>query len=160
MIKQYFVFVLVLASFLAGAKEQTEKHAIASVLDKFHQAAANANADKYLNLLNDDAVFLGTDASERWTKPEFTKFVQPYFSQGKGWSYVSTQRNVSLLPTATVAFFDELLHHKIYGICRGTGVLTKTKQGWKISQYNLSLPIPNDIAVEVVESVKTYELHK
>lgn len=160
MIKQYFVFVLLLASFLAGAKEQTEKHAIASVLDKFHQAAANANADKYLNLLNDDAIFLGTDASERWTKPEFTKFVQPYFSQGKGWSYVSTQRNVSLLPTATVAFFDELLHHKIYGTCRGTGVLTKTKQGWKISQYNLSLPIPNDIAVEVVESVKTYELHK
>jgi len=160
MIKIYCVFILVLASFVSGAEEQTEKQAITSVLDQFHQAAANANADKYLNLLSDDAVFLGTDASERWTKTQFTSFVQPYFSQGKGWLYVSRQRNISLLPVARVAFFDELLHHNKYGTCRGTGVLIKTKQGWKISQYNLSLPIPNDIATAVVESVKTYELSK
>jgi len=158
--KKYFALILLLASFISGAKELTDKRAIASVLDQFHQAAANANADKYLNLLNDEAVFLGTDASERWTKSQFTKFVQPYFSQGKGWSYVSTQRNISLLTTTPVAFFDELLHHNKYGTCRGSGVLIKTKQGWKISQYNLSLPIPNDIAAEVVESVKSYELRK
>jgi ketosteroid isomerase-like protein len=160
MIKIYCVFILVLASFGAGAEEQTDKQAITSVLDQFHQAAANANADQYLSLLSDDAVFLGTDASERWTKIQFTKFVQPYFSQGKGWSYVSKQRNISLLPVTTVAFFDELLQHKKYGTCRGTGVLIKTKQGWKISQYNLSLPIPNDIITAVVGSVKTYELRK
>jgi ketosteroid isomerase-like protein len=158
--KIYYALLLVLASFITGAEEQTEQQAITSVLDQFHQAAANANADKYLNLLSDDAVFLGTDASERWTKTQFTKFVQPYFSQGKGWLYVSRQRNISLLPVATVAFFDELLQHKKYGTCRGTVVLIKTKQGWKISQYNLSLPIPNDIATAVVESVKTYELSK
>lgn len=152
--------MLVLISFMSGAQELTQKHAIATVLDQFHQAAANADTDKYLNLLNDEAVFLGTDASERWTKAQFTKFVQPYFSQGKGWLYVSKQRNISLLPTNTIAFFDELLHNNKYGTCRGSGVLIKTKQGWKISQYNLSIPIPNDITEEVVKAVKAYEQHK
>lgn len=160
MMKKYYTFIFLLASFISSAEQLTEKHAIASILDQFHQAAANANADKYLNLLSEDAVFLGTDASERWTKAQFTKFVQPYFSQGKGWSYTSKQRNISLLSINTVAFFDELLHHNKYGTCRGTGVLIKTQQGWKIAQYNLSLPIPNDIAAEVVKSVKVYELAK
>jgi len=145
---------------MSGAEEITEKQAVASILDQFHQAAADANADKYLGLLHNEAVFLGTDASERWTKEQFTQFVQPYFTQGKGWSYVSKQRNINLLTKNSIAFFDELLHNKHYGTCRGTGLLIKTNQGWKISQYSLSLPVPNDIAKDIVKVVKTYEMNK
>lgn len=157
---KYYVLIFLFASFMSGAEDITEKQAVSSILDQFHQAATDANADKYLNLLHDDAVFLGTDASERWTKEQFTTFVQPYFAQGKGWSYVSKQRNVSLLPINNIAFFDELLHNNNYGTCRGTGVLIKTKDGWKISQYNLSLPVPNDITKDVVKAIKTYEMRK
>ena len=67
------------------------------MLDVFHQAAANADAKVYLNSLTDDAIFLGTDANERWDKQQFTDFVLPYFNQEKGWLYVMKERNISLL---------------------------------------------------------------
>jgi ketosteroid isomerase-like protein len=123
-------------------------------LDAFHQAAAQADAKTYLNLLTPDSIFLGTDASERWTKAEFTAFVKPYFNKGKGWTYRSIERHVSLFSQGGMAFFDELLDNDKYGICRGSGILIKTDQGWKISQYNLSIPVPNAIAVDVVKQIK------
>ena len=39
------------------------------------------------------------------------------------------------------------------GLCRGSGVLTKEKTGWKIAQYNPSIPAPNDLANQVVKLV-------
>ncbi|MBZ0089190.1 MAG: nuclear transport factor 2 family protein, partial [Thermoanaerobaculia bacterium] len=41
-----------------------------------------------------------------------------------------------------------------YGACRGSGVLEKTATGWKIAQYNLSIPIPNDLAKELVTRIR------
>ena len=35
-----------------------------------------------------------------------------------------------------------------------TGVLVKRDGGWKITQYNLTIPIPNEIALEVVERIR------
>lgn len=152
----YLALMLVCLSFTAHASD--EEHLINKTLDKFHQAAAQANAQEYLNLLTEDAVFLGTDASERWTKEQFTAFVLPYFDQGKGWLYVAKERNISLLENDSIAFFDEILANKNYGLCRGTGVLIKTKQGWKISQYSLSIMIPNGVATTVVKQINNYEL--
>ena len=143
-----------LLNFTALANEQK---LIEKTLDDFHQAAANAEAKPYFNLLSDEAIFLGTDASERWTKAEFKAFVLPYFSKGRGWLYSPIQRNISLLGSNKVAFFDELLHSTTYGTCRGSGVLVKTQNGWKISQYNLSIPMPNGIAKALVKQIKTFE---
>jgi len=39
-------------------------------------------------------------------------------------------------------------------ICRGSGVLVNTDQGWKIKQYVLSMTVPND-DVEAVVKIKT-----
>lgn len=141
----------------AMAQKNSEEQAIQHVLNTFHQAAANAQAKQYLNLLSHDAIFLGTDASERWNKKQFTDFVLPYFSKGKGWLYVVKDRHISLLNNDSIAFFDEVLTNKNYGRCRGSGVLTKTAQGWKISQYSLSLLVPNGVSAQVVEKIKTYE---
>ena len=44
-----------------------------------------------------------------------------------------------------------------YGNCRGTGVLVKLDAGWKIAQYNLMFPIPNDIAKDVIKMIKEHE---
>jgi len=41
-----------------------------------------------------------------------------------------------------------------YGACRGTGVLQRHGDVWKIEQYNLALPIPDEIAPEVVARVR------
>jgi len=111
-------------------------------------------------LLDEQAVFLGTDGSERWTRKEFYDFVTPYFSKGRGWAYKSRQRNITLISTGIngeqLAFFDELLDNSNYGECRGTGVVRLTSQGWKILQYNLSIPIPNGISSKVVDDIEKY----
>ncbi len=111
-------------------------------------------------MLTDNAIFLGTDASERWTKTEFKLFVQPYFSQGKGWLYQVKQRNITLNSDGNSAFFDELLYNQNYGQCRGSGVLYKTPQGWKIAQYNLSVPLPNLLTKELVKQIKHFQQAK
>jgi len=134
-----------------------DKANINKVLNSFHQAAANAEEKAYFDSLSEDAIFLGTDASERWTKNEFKAFVVPYFSKGQGWLYTPIKRNINLIEKGQVAFFDELLLSESYGTCRGSGVLIKTKQGWKISQYNLSIPMPNGIAKALVKQIKIHE---
>jgi ketosteroid isomerase-like protein len=124
--------------------------AVSQTIDRFHLAAANANYDEYFKLFAEDAVFLGTDGNERWTKEEFKAYVNPHFSKGKGWLYQSTQRNISLVKGTDIAFFDELLFNNYYGECRGSGVLIKVDSQWKILQYNLSIPVPNDISANIV----------
>lgn len=142
-------------------KEQAEVQAIKETLNQFHQAAANANTDKYFQLLTDNAVFIGTDATERWTKQEFASFVKPYFSKGRGWLYTPVEQNINLLTELEglnkgleTAFFDEILHSESYGTCRGTGVLVKDGSGWKIAQYSLSIPMPNALAKDFVKTIK------
>jgi hypothetical protein len=36
-------------------------------------------------------------------------------------------------------------------ICRGSGVLVKTKEGWKVKQYVLSMTVPNALSDEVTK---------
>src|SRR5262249_51534798 len=127
--------------------------AVGAVLDGFHAAAAAADEEKYFAALAPDAVFLGTDATERWTKEEFRKFAHPYFAKGKAWTYKATSRWISFAPDRSVAWFDELLESPHLGKCRGSGVLVLHGGAWKIEQYNLSIPIPNALADSVVKRI-------
>jgi ketosteroid isomerase-like protein len=150
------LMIVGLLSFSAYANEEialTPHHNIEHVLKSFHAAAANADSQAYFNLLTADAVFLGTDATERWEKPAFKAFVEPYFSKGSGWTYTPTEQNISLSEDGETAFFDELLSNENYGQCRGSGMLRLTANGWKIVQYNLSIPLPNALAKEVVATI-------
>ena len=128
--------------------------AVGGVLDAFHAAAAAANEEKYFSLLTADAVFLGTDPTERWTREEFRKWAHPYFANGKGWTYKTTARWVSFAPDRRVAWFDEVLENASYGTCRGSGVLLLQPDGsWKIAQYNLSIPIPTALTEDIVMTI-------
>ncbi|SEL58874.1 SnoaL-like domain-containing protein [Colwellia chukchiensis] len=147
-----FILVCLLVSGLAKANTELDL-----LLDNFHQAAAEAHYERYMALLADDAIYLGTDSSERWTKSEFAAFVKPYFSQGRGWLYHTIERHITKSQVSDIAFFDELLENKNYGRCRGSGVLINTEHGWKILQYNLSIPIPNALARQVVKSIKSHQ---
>jgi|TARA_R110000868_G_scaffold300718_4_gene561167 hypothetical protein len=127
---------------------------ISLALDNFHQAASDANQQQYFDLLSDKAVFIGTDATERWDKNAFIAFAKPYFDKGKGWTYIPRNRHVTLAESGQVAWFDEMLDSQSYGECRGTGVLELTEKGWKISQYHLTIPLPNGLAKDVVKQIK------
>ncbi|WDE04713.1 nuclear transport factor 2 family protein [Thalassomonas viridans] len=146
--KILFLLVALLTSAFSYGNQE-----VARVLDDFHRAAARADMQTYLGLMTKDAVFLGTDAGERWDKQAFSEFVEPYFSQGKGWLYRPQERHITQ-SGKNMAFFDELLSNESYGVCRGSGVLVKTAAGWKIAQYNLSIPLPNAIAKQVVKQIK------
>lgn len=126
------------------------------VLDQYHQSAASADYDAYFATIDENAILLGTDGSERWTKEAFKGYVKPYFNQGRGWTYKVIQRNLTTVKADEVMFFDELLYNESYGNCRGAGVLVKTNDGWKILQYNLSVVVPNDISSSVVTTIKKF----
>lgn len=126
---------------------------VARALDAFHDAAAKGNADAYFALLPDDSVFLGTDASERWTGAEFRRFAAPYFRGRPAWIYVTLQRQIEFI-TPETASFDELLDNEAYGICRGSGVMVRRNGGWVVHQYNLSIPVPNALARPIVARIR------
>jgi len=129
---------------------------VVAVLDAWHAAAASADEAKYFSYFTPDAVFLGTDGTERWTRDEFRKWAHPYFARGKAWSFRSTARWISFSPDRSVAWFDEALDTPNLGPCGGSGVLVATPSGWKIAQYNLSIPIPNGLSDEFKKRIEEY----
>lgn len=127
-----------------------EKEAISTILDAWHKSAAEANFKTYFDAMTDESVFIGTDASENWKYNEFKEFSKPYFDKGKAWSFTSVKRNIYIYKDSKVAWFDELLDTWM-GVCRGSGVLIKSENNWKVEHYVLSLTIPNDNINEVIK---------
>jgi hypothetical protein len=126
-----------------GDEASEAKRAIAAVLDDWHDAAAKADEARYFGHLDDDSIFLGTDARERWNKQAFLAYSHPHFEKGKAWSFRSTRRDI-VLDTAVLAHFDEDLETKGLGPARGSGVLERRNGDWRILQYNLAITVPND----------------
>ncbi len=124
------------------------------VLDALHDAAAKADAKRYFACFDDEAVFLGTDPAERWPFAAFRDYAAKRFATGTGWTYRVKDRVTSMSPDGRAAWFDERLISDKYGECRGTGVLLLRDDGWRIVQYNLTIPIPNDLAGRVVEMIR------
>ncbi len=126
----------------------SEKKAIQTVLINWHKNAAEANFDAYFNAMSNKSIFIGTDASENWNIEAFKNFSKPHFDKGKAWNFNAFDRNIYIDPEGNIAWFDELLDTWM-GICRGSGVLKKTDNSWKIEHYVLSLTTPNDNIEEV-----------
>jgi ketosteroid isomerase-like protein len=146
----------VAAPTVAAGEAEDVTAAVTAVLDRLHRAAAEADGAAYFALFTGDAVFLGTDVTERWTLPEFRAFAEPYFADGRGWTYTASERHVDVAPGGDTAWFDEVLWNDRYGTCRGTGVLIRTSDGWRIAQYHLTIPIPNELAAELTTRIKAH----
>lgn len=120
-----------------------EKKQIAAMLDSFNRAAARADFNNYFSYYTEDAIFTGTDATERWDKNGLMAYAKPYFDKGHGWDFTSLDRHIYFDKTGTLAWFDELLSTQMK-ICRGSGVVIKEGNEWKVQQYILSATIPNE----------------
>ncbi len=127
-----------------------------AVIDRMHEAAARADGDAYFALFTPDARFIGTDATERWTLDQFRAYARPHFARGQGWTYRPHDRvaTVTSDPCRCLVWFDELLDSDAYGLTRGSGVVRLTDDGWRIEQYVLSIPVPNDRARAVVGLIR------
>ena len=131
-----------------------ESFRVSAALEDFHVAASKADTPRYFSHFSPDAIYMGTDATERWTVGEFREFVEPYFSKGTGWTYVSRERNTFVAPDGQTAWFDEILDNESYGLTRGTGAFVRTDAGWKLTQYHLTIPVPNDLARPLVDMIR------
>jgi ketosteroid isomerase-like protein len=151
-----FALALVVLAGCATATVQQDRDAVNAavnaVVDDWHKAAADADESRYFGHMTADAVFLGTDATERWDVTAFRAFAHPFFAKGKAWTFTPRHRNVMV--NGDTAWFDESLDSASYGDCRGTGVLRKEAGTWKLAHYNLTIPIPNALAKKVVEEIR------
>ena len=149
--------VIVLAAGGSALQAESPEASIGTALDALHAAAARADGERYFALFAQDAVFIGTDAGERWPIAAFRSYADPYFSAGKGWVYHPRERHVTLAACGCIAWFDELLDSESYGTSRGTGVLVLRDTHWKVAQYALSFPIPNDLASGITAQIRAWE---
>ena len=124
-----------------------------SVLNNWHKAATEANFENYFGLMDSVSVFIGTDASENWTKKQFQAFSKPFFDKGKAWDFKTLERNIYVNSSGDFVWFDELLKTWM-GTCRGSGVLEKEGDTFKIKHYVLSVTIPNNDIQKVVKIVQ------
>jgi hypothetical protein len=123
-----------------------------ALLERFHAAAASADEEAYFACFADGGIFLGTDATERWTVPQFRAYAHPRFASGKAWRFTSRRRDISA--RGDTAWFDEDLETANLGPARGSGVLVRDAKGeWKVAQYNLSIPIPNERFADVRRAI-------
>ena len=139
--------------FLISALTQAQTKEIAkinTVLDSWHKAAAEAKFDTYFGMMSEESIFIGTDATENWNKKDFMAFAKPFFDKGKAWNFTALERHIYFDESGKTAWFDELLNTQMK-ICRGSGVLVKTGNEWKIKHYVLSMTIPNDNTNEVIK---------
>ena len=111
-----------------------EESDINEIMDQWHHAAAVADEDAFFGSMTENGIYIGTDATERWTRNEMKNWAQKYFERESAWSFTPLSRNISFSEDRTIAWFDELLDTWM-GSCRGSGVLVLTEMGWKIQHW-------------------------
>lgn len=159
MFRHAILFVLVVLLATPRLQAQQEHADIHLFLDQWHCAATEARADAFFGSMSENSIYIGTDASERWTKQEFIKFAKPYFDLGRAWDFIPYDRDVHVTPDGNYVWFSELLTTWM-GVCRGSGMLHKTKTGWKIEQYHLSVTVPNALIKDFISLVQKSTLQR
>jgi hypothetical protein len=127
----------------------TIKTAVNLTLNDWHKAASQADYTGYFEKMDSISIFIGTDASENWSKEKFESFSKPYFDKGKAWDFKTLERNIYVNKSGDFVWFDELLTTWM-GTCRGSGVLERKNNSWKIKHYVLSVSIPNNDINDIV----------
>ncbi|MEO8473906.1 MAG: nuclear transport factor 2 family protein [Chryseolinea sp.] len=154
--RHFLVLTFMLSSlFVTGQSYQD----INNLIDRWHKAASDADATVFFGSMSETCTYIGTDKSELWSKKEFVTFVKPYFDKGKAWSFTPYDRNIHVTSDGKSAWFSELLTTWM-GVCRGSGVLSKDANGWKIEQYHLSVTVPNEIIKNFISLVENSERQK
>lgn len=153
MIKSLISICMLFISWVSVADDKADLMAADTVLNNLHDAAAKADWDRYFALYTEDGIFLGTDVSERWTMTQFKGYAMPT----KGWVYTKRERHTAITADKNTIWFDEVLDSVSYGTSQGSGLLVRTEDGWRIAQYHLTFPMPNDLAKDFTAKIKAFE---
>jgi hypothetical protein len=151
----FFILVILSATFFGS--EDYKKKAINALLDGLHRDAHEGNFESYFARYTSDAIFLGTDKTERWTIDELKAYAKPAFADGNGWTYSVVERNWE--GDGDIRWFDEILFNEKLGHCRGTGIVKLINDEWKIVHYALTMLVPNEIAADVGAQTQEADLN-
>lgn len=142
----------------AAADDAASVASIAAFLDAWHAAAARADADAYFGRIAEGGAFLGTDPGERWDRAAFQAAYGAHFARGKAWTFEPFERHVTVAADGLTAWVHERLHSATYGELRGVAVLVRAPDvglgPWQVALYDLTIPVPNDLADEVVGRIR------
>ncbi len=117
---------------------------INKLMDDWHHAAATGDEVVFFNTLGPESIYIGTDASERWTKTEFESFARKYFERDTAWAFQPLERKIYYSKKGAVAWFNETLDTWM-GVCRGSGILEKDNNDqWILQHYHLAIAVPNE----------------
>jgi len=136
-------FLIVLISGSCSNSALPKNKDIDEFIEKWHVTASEAKLSDYFEMMSENAVYIGTDKSEHWTKKEFYAFCEPHFLKGKTWDFKPFDRQIYFSDDNNTIWFDELLNTWM-GVCRGSGVITLEDGKLKISHYHLSVTIENE----------------
>lgn len=136
------VFTIMFITLNCFAQHSAEEK-INQLMNNWHHAAAVADEETFFGSMTPDAHYLGTDETEDWTRDEMKEWAKDIFKRDTAWDFKTKKRNIYLYKDNKLAWFDETLDTWM-GVCRGSGVVILTKDGWKIKQFVLSVAVPND----------------
>lgn len=147
-----FILTLWLFATLVFADKNLEKD-LHNFLDAWHHAAAVADEQKFFGSMDKDSIYIGTDATERWSKDVFQQWCKFAFARKSAWTFIPLERKLYIPQNGNVVWFDETLDTWM-GICRGSGVVERKNGHWKIKHYHLAVTIPNEFITEFTDLVK------
>jgi len=116
---------------------------IDTLINNWHLAAATGDENVFFGSMGTESIYIGTDATERWSKDVFEEWSKKYFERETAWDFKPIERAVYFSDDRKVAWFNETLDTWM-GICRGSGVVEQTADGWKLQHYHLSVTVPNE----------------
>ncbi|OON61975.1 hypothetical protein B0920_00280 [Massilia sp. KIM] len=150
-----FLF-LGLAGFARADADPELTRQVNAFVDAWHDDAANARL-AYFDKMAPDGVYIGTDRSELWKRDDFKAWAKKYFERKSAWSFKATRRNVYASQDGSLIWFDELLDTPNMGHCMASGVIRKTKSGFEIVHYQLSMAVPNEVNGQVKKLIDAHE---
>ena len=85
---------------------------------------------------------------------EEARFDGQDFGKGRGSTFRVVKRHSYVSARGKHASFDELLDNASLTRCRGAGVLRMVDDPWRVEQYHLTIPVPNELPTEVVKRIR------
>jgi hypothetical protein len=125
-----------------GNRENEQEIVLNQLMDTWHLAAAKANEKVFFSMMSEDAVYIGTDKTERWLRDELREWSAEAFARESAWNFKAKERNWRINKENQFAICDELLETWM-GPCRSTAVLGWNGKSWQIIHYQLSVTVDN-----------------
>jgi hypothetical protein len=155
--KRFLTTCFLFLSLVGAARAETDPvlaRQVNAFVDEWHDDAANARM-AYFDKMAKDGVYIGTDRTELWQRDDFKSWAKKYFERKSAWSFKATRRNV--YASGDLIWFDELLDTPNMGHCMASGVIRKTRDGFEIMHYQLSMAVPNEVNDKVHKLIAGHE---